>query len=206
MHIDSNGNGAGQSGGYRVRFNATYVGPGRYAVTAHIPGLFGSKLWKANDGSIQALADGTMKVMYPSNGIVEYWRRAGEPPAKRPSQSLVSRMYHQTDAATAKHILNTQTMLPGIKGLAGAGIYFATDPGLTGHKARKKGVILECTVNIGNFKTLGKEGDKGMTRERLRAEGYDSVRIQRGLDSGQEYVVYESWRVSDIDIYPDLYA
>ena len=63
--------------------------------------------------------------------------------------------------------------------------------------------ILECTVDIGNFKALGKEGDRHMTLERLRAEGYDSVRIQRDLSSGQEYVVYESWRVSDIVIYSD---
>jgi len=38
--------------------------------------------------------------------------------------------------------------------IAGGGIYFATTPELTGHKAHKKGVILEVTVALGKIHTL----------------------------------------------------
>eukprot|EP00900_Chrysochromulina_parva_P019039 jgi/Chrpa1/27136/Chrysochromulina_OHIO_Genome00023875-RA len=54
-----------------------------------------------------------------------------------------ARLYHQTDDATAKIILK-EGMKPGNGGVAGGGIYFATTPELTGHKAHKKGVILEA--------------------------------------------------------------
>lgn len=211
VRYDAKGNGAGQVGEYRLQYNVTTLGVGRYKATAKILDWAGMG-WRATDGSLSLLIDGTLAVRYPSNGIVEYWRRDRDDgcPSQRhlgargghaSRRSYVSRLYHQTDEETAELILATQTMLPGTQGLAGGGIYFATDPGLTGHKARKKGVILECTVDIGAFKALGKEGDRHVTLERLRAEGYDSVRIQRDLGSGQEYVVYESWRVSDIGVY-----
>ena len=59
-----------------------------------------------------------------------------------------TKLYHQTDLPTAKIILE---MKPGSRGLAGGGIYFATTPELTGHKAHKKGVILEVTVDLGRI-------------------------------------------------------
>ena len=61
-------------------------------------------------------------------------RRLDKGPAIRPAK-----LYHQTDPASAKIILQTQQMKPGNGGLAGGGIYFATAPELTGHKAHKKG-------------------------------------------------------------------
>ena len=48
-----------------------------------------------------------------------------------------TKLYHQTDHPTARIILETQEMKPGSRGRAGGGIYFATTPELTGHKAHK---------------------------------------------------------------------
>jgi hypothetical protein len=108
-------------------------------------------------------------------------------------------LYHQTDEATAEIILKTQVMKPGSKGLAGGGIYFATTPELTGHKAQSKGVILKAYVHIGKIKTLEANGDTSMTSDKLKKEGYDAVCIARKVSSGQEYVVYDPAQVLFIE-------
>ena len=106
-----------------------------------------------------------------------------------------TKLYHQTDAATANIILRTQHMKPGSGGLAGGGIYFATTPELTGHKAHRTGVILEVTVALGRIHTLDANGDPNMTLQKLKALGFDSVCIARPVSSGQEYVVYDPEQV-----------
>ena len=110
----------------------------------------------------------------------------------------MSKLYHQTDAGTAEIILRTQCMKPGSVGLAGGGIYFATTPELTGHKAHKKGVILEATVALGKIHTLVANGDSTMTLQKLKSMGFDSVCIARAVSSGQEYVVYDPGQVTRI--------
>ena len=110
----------------------------------------------------------------------------------------MSKLYHQTDAETAEVILRTQRMKPGSGGLAGGGIYFATTPELTGHKAHKKGVILEATVSLGKVLTLDATGDPDMTLRKLKSKGFDSVCIARKVSSGQEYVVYDPEQVLSI--------
>jgi len=109
-----------------------------------------------------------------------------------------TKLYHQTDAATAKIILTTQEMKPGAGGLAGPGMYFATSKQLTSHKAHKHGVILEATVNLGRILTLGSSGDSSMTLQKLKSQNTDSVCIARPVSCGQEYVVYDSKRVLSI--------
>jgi len=69
-----------------------------------------------------------------------------------------TKLYHQTDVATSKIILQTQQMKPGNGGVAGGGIYFATTPELTAHKAQKNGVILEATVALGVRRVRPEEG------------------------------------------------
>jgi len=98
----------------------------------------------------------------------------------------------------AEIILRTQQMKPGIGGLAGGGIYFATTPELTGHKAHKNGVILEATVSLGKVLTLDATGDPDMTLQKLKSMGFDSVCIARAVSSGQEYVVYDPEQVLSI--------
>lgn len=120
-------------------------------------------------------------------------------------------LYHQTDTDVAGIILSTQEMKPGSKGLAGGGIYFATTPELTGHKAEGvlgrarrggegvEGVVLKAYVRLGRILTLEGKGDTKMTPEKLKAEGYDSVCIARKVSSGQEYVVYDPAQVLHIE-------
>jgi hypothetical protein len=110
----------------------------------------------------------------------------------------MSKLYHQTDAETAEVILRTQRMKPGSGGLAGGGIYFATTPELTGHKAHRHGVILEATVALGKIHTLEAAGDPNMTLQKLQSLGYDSVCIARPVSRGQEYVVYDPKQVLSI--------
>ena len=108
-----------------------------------------------------------------------------------------TKLYHQTDHPTARIILDTQEMKPGSRGRAGGGIYFATTPELTGHKAHKNGVILEVTVDLGWIHTLVKR-DPTMTLQKLKSMGFDSVCIARAVSSGQEYVVYDPRQVLSI--------
>ena len=108
-------------------------------------------------------------------------------------------LYHQTDKKTADIIMKTQQMKPGSGGLAGGGIYFATTPELTGHKAHRHGVILEATVALGRIHTLEANGDPNMTLQKLQSLGFDSVCIARQVSSGQEYVVYDPTQVLSIN-------
>ena len=100
--------------------------------------------------------------------------------------------------------MKTQQMKPGSGGLAGAGIYFATTPELTGHKARRRGVILEAMVDLGKIHTLDKNGDPNMTLQKLQSlnpnpgQGFTSVCIARDVSSGHEYVVYDPKQVVTI--------
>ena len=107
-------------------------------------------------------------------------------------------LYHQTSKRIADIILNTQVMKPGTAGVAGGGIYFATTPELTEHKAHRKGVILEARVSLGRVHELDRDGDHQMSLSKLQQMGYDSVCINRGHSSGLEYVVYEPERVLEI--------
>ena len=109
-----------------------------------------------------------------------------------------TKLYHQTDKKTADIIMKTQQMKPGSGGLAGGGIYFATTPELTGHKAHRHGVILEATVALGKIYTLEAAGDPSMTLQKLQSLGFDSVCIARPVSSGHEYVVYDPKQVLSI--------
>ena len=111
---------------------------------------------------------------------------------------LGTKLYHQTDVETAKIILQTQQMKPGNGGVAGGGIYFATTPQLTGHKAHRHGVILEATVALGRIHTLEAAGDPDMTLQKLESLGFDSVCIARQVSRGHEYVVYDPKQVLSI--------
>ena|SRR5205085_1720067 len=107
-------------------------------------------------------------------------------------------LYDQTSEDNAKSILN-RGFIPGVWGIAGPAIYFATTPNHTHHKARFKGIILECVVDLGKLKMLGQCGDPSLTKEIMKNEGFDSVQIPR--DKGIEYAIYENTRVKHIKIY-----
>lgn len=102
--------------------------------------------------------------------------------------SNVRTLFHQTAPQHAALIRQSSRMLRGSDGLAGGGIYFATNEQDTEHKAHSKGVMLHCRVRLGRVKDIPWTGDPSVTFRKLLKEGYDSVRIPR--PGGDEYVVY----------------
>merc|ERR1712159_317916 len=61
-----------------VQYSVSQIAEGQFTATASVPSL----LWSATDGNLTLHRDGTLEVQYPSNGIVEYWRRADGAPTR----------------------------------------------------------------------------------------------------------------------------
>ena len=99
MTYQSNGRGQGWVGEVFVHVTATTVAPGQYESKARIKAL----LWSASDGNMTMLADGTLEVRYPSNGIVEYWQRRGGAAAAAAQRERLERA--QAEAAAARRAL-----------------------------------------------------------------------------------------------------
>lgn len=60
-------------------------------------------------------------------------------------------LYHQTDHYTADLIQNSGKMLRGSDGTVGGAIYFALTPRETQWKTLRRGVMLECEVQLGHM-------------------------------------------------------
>jgi hypothetical protein len=116
--------------------------------------------------------------------------------------SNVKTLYHATTVEAARNIVATQLMVRGNSGLASSGIYFATNPADTLHKANmptnSHGAILEATVLLGRVKEVPYYGDTSVSFTSLLHEGYDSVLIPR--KNGIEYVVYHNDQIKNIRI------
>eukprot|EP01084_Bolivina_argentea_P178707 308861_1 len=116
---------------------------------------------------------------------------------------IFAHLYHQTSSSTANSIMSTQHMKPGKKGMAGPGIYFATNPYPTNRKAQQKGPILQADVYLGKLKNVGYGGNKSLNGKQLAQQRYNSVHIPRnGGWYGAEKVVYNSNQVSHIRRWP----
>jgi hypothetical protein len=115
------------------------------------------------------------------------------------SSSSTVVLYHQTSPEIARAILSTGQMKPGSKGYGGAGIYFAAAPEITTAKATKKGVILECEVDLGKVKDINCSGDwSGRLWHWLY--DYDSIKIT-SISDGVEWVVFDSSRVRAVRLW-----
>jgi hypothetical protein len=90
-------------------------------------------------------------------------------------------------------------MKPGSKGYGGAGIYFAAAPEITTAKATKKGVILECEVDLGKVKDINCSGDWS-SRIWHWLYDYDSIKIT-SISDGTEWVVFDSSRVKAVRLW-----
>ena len=101
-------------------------------------------------------------------------------------------LYHQTSPTNAQTIRKSNKLLRGNKGYAGPGIYFAKSIADTQRKARSHGCMITARVFIGRFKVISKP-DNTITYSKLKAEGYDSVKITSL--HGDEYVVYNHAQV-----------
>ena len=117
----------------------------------------------------------------------------------------MAKVYHQTGETAAIAILKSQNMLRGSNGLVGGGIYFASAPPQTRGKAHDTGVMLKCTVQLGNPKNVDATKYRNtnvswpkFTHSSLKNDGFDSVMIT-GLDTGVEFVVYNSSQVRTIE-------
>jgi hypothetical protein len=117
-------------------------------------------------------------------------------------------LFHQTSPASGQKIVQEQLFLcsdtRGRPLLAGPGIYFAASAVDTHHKVRNpanKGCILEATVSLGKVLDLTKDGDKSITLQTLRAQGFDSVSIPRNGNPGTEYVVYDTRQIRNIRVH-----
>lgn len=108
-------------------------------------------------------------------------------------------LYHQTSPEIARAILATGQMKPGSKGYGGAGIYFAAAPEITATKATKKGVILECEVDLGKVKEIRSAGDWS-SRVWHWLYDYDSIKIT-SISDGAEWVVFDSSRVKAVRLW-----
>ena len=86
------------------------------------------------------------------------------------------RLYHCTSYANARKI-TAEGFRCGHSGLAGGGIYFAESVDDASRKAHEHGVVLVCDVDLGRVMTVGFNGDPNLRISRLKAIGYDSVRI-----------------------------
>ena len=71
MTYDNVGNAKGWVGELYVKVKTTKLAPGQYSAIATVPQVF----WKAGDGNLTILREGVLEVRYPSNGILEYWKR-----------------------------------------------------------------------------------------------------------------------------------
>jgi len=118
-------------------------------------------------------------------------------------------LYHQTSSAIAQRILESGgKMCRGENGAVGGGIYLAQTPKETEWKTEHHGVVLECTMKIGNIRKISQHDKKpvvGITFASLikeKPDPFDSVLLDRGKclvagihkgdPSGYEYVAY-SW-------------
>ena len=109
-------------------------------------------------------------------------------------------LYHQTSPENANKILKEGFKL-GLNGLAGRGIYFASNQHDTSHKARSLGAILECKVRLGKAIEIDTEGED-ITYKDLKSWGGDSVLIPRR--GGDEYVVYNPKQVESCKLLNEM--
>ena len=112
---------------------------------------------------------------------------------------IFSHLYHQTSSSAADSIVKSQQFKAGSGGMAGPGMYFATNPYSTNRKAQQHGAILKADVYLGKSKTISSNGDKSLNGQKVSQQGYNSVHIPRpGGFWGAEHVVYNSNQISNV--------
>eukprot|EP01083_Nonionella_stella_P026508 73006_1 len=119
------------------------------------------------------------------------WR--GPKPTKRRKVfgKKIMKLYHITDAASAKLIWQKHKMIRGSAGMFGGGIYFAETVQAAKHKAHKKGVLITAKVFVGKEKVVMNFNGGQFTFQSLQSTGYDSVNAPKGAGNGEaERVVY----------------
>eukprot|EP01083_Nonionella_stella_P174854 607213_1 len=80
-------------------------------------------------------------------------------------QQIYMHAYHQTSAADS--ITSSQYMKCDKKGMAGPGIYMATNPYATNRKAIQKGTVLQADIYLGKKKTISKNGNSSVNVQKV---------------------------------------
>jgi hypothetical protein len=119
-------------------------------------------------------------------------------------------MYHQTSDAAATAIMRQGfDMSKAASGLAGEGIYFATHPKSTFHKAKAgRGSIIRVTLNVGISFITGPSPGAINYDMAVRPLGYLSVKVPRNdwnhdaTENGAEYVVYNACQAQPHAVMP----
>lgn len=99
--------------------------------------------------------------------------------------------FHQTGMQGCRGIVSSNQMRPGSSGIAGGGIYFASDVADTDHKmaGAEGGFMFRCCVLLGNVDEWpATKIDSRITFKKLNESGFDSVHIPR--PGGDEFIVY----------------
>jgi hypothetical protein len=102
-------------------------------------------------------------------------------------------VYHCTTIEAGTEIQKTGRMKPGRRGMFGGAIYFADTKESARHKAAhgpRDGVVITAIVNFGMALVL-EAPDSGMTAERLRSYGCNSIKGRSSPTANWEYVVFD---------------
>ena len=112
-------------------------------------------------------------------------------------------LYHKTSEASGKKIADSKQMLPGSKGMFGAGIYFCSKASDCDGKAHFTGVLIKATVKIGRS-LVCRAARPALTMATARENDCTSAFAPGGAAvTRDEYVVFEPWQVRRIEVHAD---
>ena len=109
-------------------------------------------------------------------------------------------LFHMTSEDKCRAIVASNKMLPGSRGMFGAGIYFCDKARDCLGKAHSTGVTLRCLVQLGRS-LICKAADSSLSMAKVRRVGCTSIKAPGGYAvSRTEYAVYEPWQVLRIHV------
>jgi hypothetical protein len=117
-------------------------------------------------------------------------------------QQKDSLLYHATSRANGESIRKSGKMHCGSSGMFGAGIYFANSPESAKYKARNDGRIGDAMVlaevDLGTSLEVSK-ANSNLNKANVSSQNCQSVHGHIA-GRGDEFVVFDSWRVTVISV------
>jgi hypothetical protein len=108
-------------------------------------------------------------------------------------------LFHATNKTAGTQILQSGKMLPGRAGMFGAAIYFAGSVQEAQRRSRSwnqnNGIVIKAQVRLGRALVLSAPSN-GLTLEKIRAVGAETVKGRSSDRAIWEYAVFESERVT----------
>jgi hypothetical protein len=112
----------------------------------------------------------------------------------------IKRLYHATSSEAGARIGTQRKIVAGLFGMFGAGIYFADTPEAARPKSQHGDtVIVTADVDMGRSLVLDSPSN-GLTLDRVRQLGCDSVKGRSSARALWDYVVFESSRITLISV------